>query len=38
VGNVVIRFISVKSDTQHASAPAREALQFLPRPANASVE
>ncbi len=33
-----IRFISVKSGSAYASAIEREALQFLPRPANASVE
>ena len=33
-----IRFVSVKSGTQYASALEREALQMLPRPANASVE
>ena len=33
-----IRFISVKSGTKYASAIEREALQFLLRPAHASVE
>jgi Holliday junction resolvase-like predicted endonuclease len=33
-----IKFISIKSGTTYASAPEREALQLLPRPANASVE
>ena len=33
-----IRFISIKSGTAYASAIEREALQIMPRPANASVE
>ena len=33
-----IRFVSVKSGTHYASALEREALQTMPRPANASVE
>ena len=33
-----IRFISVKCGTKYASTIEREALQLLPRPANASVE
>lgn len=33
-----IRFISVKSSTQDASAIEREALQLLPRPGNSSAE
>jgi Holliday junction resolvase len=33
-----IRFLSIKSGTQYASAIEREALQLLPRPVNASVE
>ena len=33
-----IRFISVKSGTKYAPALEREAWQFLPRPANASIE
>jgi Holliday junction resolvase len=33
-----IRFISVKSGTKYATALEREALQLLPRPANASCE
>lgn len=33
-----IRFVSVKSGTQYASAIEREALQLMPRPANASIE
>jgi hypothetical protein len=32
------RLISVKSGTKYASAIEREALAFMPRPANASVE
>jgi hypothetical protein len=33
-----IKFISVKSGTKYATAIELEALQLLPRPANASVE
>ena len=33
-----IKFISIKSGTKYATALEREALQYLPRPANASIE
>ena len=33
-----IRFISIKSGTEYASATERERLQLMPRPMNASIE